>query len=153
MTDDESPRDDLLQPSLSGVALETSAPYNLFCAIVPGIIGGPPAVTIAMALISWQLRASKAVMGVIIAIGVAAFVAAAVVIHQESHVTSGSVFRVAAVITYAAQFPLLVRRFRSWQLRGKDIESFVGPGIGLAIGGAFLCALIGAYASAGERFE
>ena len=150
MTDHEPPRDELLQPSLSAGATEADPPYNIFYALLPGLIGGPPAVTIAMVLIARRLNAARSVIVAIIAIGVLALVIAAVVIDREPDLTAGSIFRVAAVITYAAQFPLLVRRFRSWQLRGKDTAPFVGAGFGLAIAGALVCGVLGASVAVGE---
>lgn len=149
MVDHEPRHDDLFEPSLASGSAETAPPYNLYYALVPGIIGGPPAVTIAMVLIARRLRASRVVIAAIIAVGVAAFVAAGIVVAQGADASSGSTFRAAAVISYAAQFPFLIGRFRSWQLRGKDTAPFVGLGLGLALGGLLVIAVVAAVIEAG----
>lgn len=135
MSDQFAPHDDLFTPSLAGSVDDRDAPFNIGYALVPGLLGGPIAVTVALLVSAYRLRAGRLVLVAIAAAGVLALVGAMVLITRDPDI-GGSAFRYAALGAYLAQGALVVRRFRSWSLRGRDTSPFIVPGLALTALGA-----------------
>jgi hypothetical protein len=140
MSDRPSLHDDLFQPVLSADLAVPRPPYHV-SRVVLAALGGPPAVTIGMLVIARRLRSGGPVLATIVASGLlvtGGLAFAVATVDPGDAVGSVLFFALAAMILYTAQLSLVLRRFRSWQLRGTVPARFAAAGP-LSVAGALVC--------------
>jgi hypothetical protein len=135
--------DDLFQPTISQAPRPTVPPWRPESILYPAFFGGPMAAAALGFLNGRKLSLRPGALGVIVAAGLAGFVARAFVTSLMDGTSGTRVIGAAAgVLVWLVVMAFQRRPFRIFLYNDGEPASLVGPGIAAAVGFGVLEAII-----------